>query len=135
MKERRLHAAVPILMGAVALAVAPFTLGNLPLTLGCFMIAIAGMKAYQPAFWALPSIFLADAAAAGSIGLINSVGNLGGFLGPTVLGRVEKITHSFNGGIWFISVFMLMSAIILLLLGLGNRHISTPEQAAETITT
>lgn len=46
------------------------------------MIAFAGFKAYMPAFWSLPNLFLAEAAAAGSIGLINSVGNLGGFLYP-----------------------------------------------------
>ena len=42
-----------------------------------------GLKAYMPAFWALPSLILTESAAAGSIGLINSVGNLGGFVGPS----------------------------------------------------
>ena len=69
------------------------------LTIALFTVALTGLKAYLPAFWSLPSLFLTEAAAAGSIGLINSVGNLGGFLGPSVLGTVEKLTGSFQGGI------------------------------------
>ena len=61
------------------------------MTILLFMVAAAGFKAYLPAFWSLPNLFLTRAAAAGSIGLINSVGNLGGFLGPYVIGTVE--TH------------------------------------------
>jgi hypothetical protein len=62
---------VPLLIGATAVAVAPFSSGHLPLTITCFMLALAGIKSYQPVFWSLPSLFLIDTAAAGSIGLIN----------------------------------------------------------------
>ena len=55
-----------------------------------FTLAATGLKAYLPAFWTLPSLFLTEAAAAGSIGLINSVGNLGGFVGPKAMGWLEK---------------------------------------------
>jgi ACS family tartrate transporter-like MFS transporter len=120
--ERRLHAVVPIVMGAVALALTPATRGNLLLTVICFMLAFVGFKAYLPVFWTLPSLFLTEVAAAGSIGLINSIGNLGGFLGPTILGRVETLTGSFVGGIYFLCGSMLMSATILFLLGLGGRQ-------------
>jgi ACS family tartrate transporter-like MFS transporter len=121
-KERRWHAIAPIAMGAVALGLTPFTRGNLPLTILCFMLVFAGFKSYMPAFWALPSLFLTEAAAAGSIGFINSVGNLGGFLGPTVLGKVESLTGSFVGGIYFLCVCMALSAIIIFLLGLGAKE-------------
>lgn len=121
-KERRLHAVVPICLGMSALALVPLTRGHLPLTIGCFMLVLAGIKAYQPAFWSLPSLFLTDVAAAGSIGLINSLGNLGGFFGPTILGKVEKITGSFVGGIYYLSGSMAVCAIIILVLGLGRRE-------------
>jgi ACS family tartrate transporter-like MFS transporter len=121
-KERRLHAVVPICLGMSALALVPWTRGHLPLTIGCFMLVLAGIKAYQPAFWSLPSLFLTDVAAAGSIGLINSLGNLGGFFGPTILGKVEKITGSFVGGIYYLSGSMAVCAIIILVLGLGRRE-------------
>jgi len=121
-RERRLHAVVPMLLGLAALGMAPLTRGHLSLTIACFMGAFAGIKAYQPAFWSLPSLFLTDVAAAGSIGLINSVGNLGGFLGPTVLGTVKNYTGSYVGGIYYLCFSMGVCATILVLLGVGRRE-------------
>lgn len=121
-RERRLHAVMPICLGMIALALVPFTRGHLPLTIGCFMLVLAGIKAYQPAFWSLPSLFLTEVAAAGSIGLINSLGNLGGFFGPAILGQVEKITGSFAGGIYYSSGSMAVCATIIFVLGLGRRE-------------
>lgn len=123
LKERRFHAITPILLGATALALAPLTRGNLPLTIACFMVAFLGFKAYLPAFWTLPSLFLTEAAAAGSIGLINSIGNLGGFLGPYVLGKAETLTGSFVGGLYYLCVSMMVSASIIFCLGLGRREV------------
>ncbi|HWZ91743.1 MAG TPA: MFS transporter [Polyangiaceae bacterium] len=119
-RERRLHTAIPIALGALTLALTPFSLGSLPFTMLLLIFARTGIKAYQPAFWTLPSLFLSSSAAAGCVGFINSVGNLGGFVGPKVLGKVEKITGSFSGGIWFLSGMMLVSTIIILTLGLGK---------------
>jgi len=121
-KERRLHAFVPICAGLPALALTPLTRGNLTLTILCFMVLMAGIKSYQPAFWSLPSLFLTESAAAGSIGLINSIGNLGGFVGPTILGRVEKLTGSFVGGIYYLCFSLAACATIIFLLGLGRRE-------------
>jgi ACS family tartrate transporter-like MFS transporter len=127
-KERRLHAVVPIVIGLVALGLTPFTRGHLALTIACFMVTAAGIKSYQPAFWSLPSLFLTGAAAAGSIGLINSIGNLGGFLGPTVLGTVEKHTGSFVGGIYYLCASMAICATIIALIGIGRRESSAIEK-------
>ncbi|MSU64569.1 MAG: MFS transporter [Opitutus sp.] len=120
-QERRMHAVVPIAVASLALGLAPFSAGNLALTILCFMVAFAGLKAYLPAIWALPSLFLSDTAAAGSIGLINSIGNLGGFFGPAVLGKVQTITGSFVGGIYYLCISTALAASILFLLGLGKR--------------
>ena len=82
-------------MGAVALGctlLIPASLSfNMRLTLAVslFTMALMGLKSYMPAFWALPSLILTESAAAGSIGLINSVGNLGGFVGPSLLGELK----------------------------------------------
>ncbi len=89
--ERRWHAITPIIIGAFGLITATLTQGNLVLTLVCFTIAATGMKAYMPAFWALPNMYLTAAAAAGSIGLINSVGNLGGFFGTNRRGPSKNV--------------------------------------------
>src|SRR6266496_196143 len=120
-KERRFHDVVPIALGALALALAPLTQGQLFLTIACFMLAYLGFKAYMPAFWSLPNLFLAQAAAAGSIGLINSIGNLGGYLGPSVLGKVQTLTGSFVGGIYFLCVSMTLSAMIIFWLRLERK--------------
>lgn len=121
-KERRVHAVVPILLGATALLLAPSTKDHLWLTVGCFMVAAAGIKAYQPAFWALPSLLLTSTAAAGAIGLINSVGNLGGFLGPRLLGYIKTHTGSFAGGVYILAGSMLLTATIIFFLGLGHKE-------------
>lgn len=121
-KERHFHVVVPIALGALALALAPLTQGHLFLTIACFMLAFAGFKAYMPAFWSLPSLFLTEAAAAGSIGLINSIGNLGGFLGPYVLGKVQTVTGSFIGGIYFLCVSMIVSAMIIFFLRMERKR-------------
>lgn len=121
-KERRWHAVLPIVCGASALLLMPLTQGNLVLTMVCLMVAFAGFKSYMPAFWSLPNSFLTEAAAAGSIGLINSCGNLGGFLGPYVLGKVQTVTGSFVGGLYYLGGSMLVAATILLISGLGKRE-------------
>jgi MFS transporter, ACS family, tartrate transporter len=119
--ERRCHAAFSIIIGLIALGLAPLTRGNLVLTIVCFMIFFAGVKGYQPAFWALPSLFLTETAAAASIGLINSIGQIGGFMGPYLLGSIQNHTGSFATGIYVLSPSMALSAAIILGLGLGRR--------------
>ena len=81
---------------------------------------MAGIRGYLPAFWSLPNLFLKGAAAAGSIGFINSVGNLGGYLGPKVMGKVETVTGSFQGGLYFLAACLAGAATIIL--GLSRCH-------------
>ena len=129
--ERRLHGSIPIYLGAVALGctllIPPSLSFNWRLTLAVslFTVALLGLKAYMPAFWALPSLLLTESAAAGSIGLINSVGNLGGFVGPSLLGYIETKTQSFLPGLMYLCISMVISATIILTLGLG-KHAAGP---------
>ena len=121
-RERLWHTVVPMVGGAIGLAAAVWSRGSLALTVICFMIAAAGLKAYLPSFWSLPSIFLAGSAAAGSIGLINSIGNLGGFLGPFLVGSVEAMTGSFESGLLFLAGSSALGALTVFLLGIGRRE-------------
>lgn len=123
--ERRWHAITPIIIGAMGLIFATLTQGNLVLTVVCFTIAATGMKAYMPAFWSLPNMYLTAAAAAGSIGLINSVGNLGGFLGPTIVGKVKTLTGSYDIGIYFLATTCLISSGVIFLMPFIHRRLST----------
>jgi MFS transporter, ACS family, tartrate transporter len=130
--ERRLHGSVPIYAGAGALGctlLIPASLSfniRLALAVSLFTMALMGLKAYMPAFWALPSLILTESAAAGSIGLINSVGNLGGFVGPFLLGYIETETHSFWPGLLYLCFSMIVSATIILTLDLGHRIAGPP---------
>jgi MFS transporter, ACS family, tartrate transporter len=130
--ERRLHGSMPIYLGAIALSCTllippalPFN-WRLAFAVSLFTIALLGLKAYMPAFWVLPSLMLTEAAAAGSIGLINSVGNLGGFVGPFLLGFIESRTKSFVPGLMYLCISMVISATIILTLPLGHRAVEPP---------
>jgi MFS transporter, ACS family, tartrate transporter len=120
--ERRYHTIVPIGIGALSLALLPATHGHLTLTIICFMVAYFGIKAYMPAFWTLPGVFLTQAAAAGSIGLINSIANLGGYVGPKLVGKLETETGSFVIGLYCLSASMALSAAVIFFSGLGKRR-------------
>jgi ACS family tartrate transporter-like MFS transporter len=127
--ERRLHASLPIVLGGAALASAPFTKGNVVATVVAFTLAMTGAKAYLPAFWALPSLLMTASAAAASIGLINSFGNLGGWVGPTVVGFVKEYcdknaqgSAGYSYGLWFLAASMLISSLIIASLGIGQRE-------------
>jgi ACS family tartrate transporter-like MFS transporter len=116
--ERRWHSVLPVVIGAILLVLSTATQGNIYLSMVCFSIAAAGMKSYMPAFWSLPSLFLTSSAAAGSVGMINSVGNLGGFLGPTVMGWVDKNLGSYVYGLLFLSLTSILSAALIAVLPL-----------------
>ncbi len=133
--ERRLHGSLPIYLGAVALGctlLIPASLSynwRLAMAVSLFTVALLGLKAYMPAFWALPSLLLTEAAAAGSIGLINSVGNLGGFAGPYLLGFIETRTRSFLPGLFYLCISMVISATIIFTLKLGHGATTTKSNA------
>ena len=118
--ERRWHSVLPVVIGATLLVLSPFTRGDIYWTMICFSIAAAGMKSYMPAFWSLPSLFLTSSAAAGSVGMINSIGNLGGFLGPTVMGWVDKNLGSYVYGLYFLSFTSILSAALIAVIPLRN---------------
>jgi MFS transporter, ACS family, tartrate transporter len=113
--ERRYHAGIPVLLGGIALLLigvfhSPFTLIAL-----LSLLAVAAY-AWTGPFFALPSEFLTGSAAAAGIGLINSIGNLGGFVGPYAMGVVSGRTEGVYGGLALMGIPMLLSAMGLMLL-------------------
>jgi ACS family tartrate transporter-like MFS transporter len=132
-RERMWHTVVPMAFGAIALGAAVWSRGSLALTIACFMVAAAGVKSYLPAFWSLPNIFLTGSAAAGSIGLINSIGNLGGFLGPFMVGSVEAMTGSFESGLIFLGLSVAGGGLTVFLLGIGRPEAPDPAVIATSL--
>src|SRR5437868_4856801 len=79
----------------VALSLAVIYSSRPAISIALFVVVGACFYGFQPCFWAVPTLFLSESAAAASIGLINSVGNLGGFAGPFAIGYLANRTHSF----------------------------------------
>lgn len=113
--ERRWHTAIPLMLGASAFALTILSGSHLWPAFACLIVASCA-SAYLPAFWPIPSAFLGESAAAASIGLINSIGNLGGFVTPSVIGYFLDRTHSFTlGFLYVIGSLFIASALVLTL--------------------
>ncbi len=113
-RERRWHVAIPALLGALGLLLSTLWTDN---TLGAVLtltLATCGIMTVLPLFWSLPTAFLTGTAAAAGIALINALGNLAGFFGPSIVGWVKQTTHSTNGGILVLAGFMVLCALLVL---------------------
>jgi len=113
-RERRWHCAGAAFLGGAGLVAASFLAGNLPLALVALSLATVGIFATMPLFWAMPTAYLSGSAAAGGIALINSIGLIGGFVSPFVIGWMKTVTGSVNYGLYFVTALMVIGAIALL---------------------
>jgi ACS family tartrate transporter-like MFS transporter len=121
--ERRWHVAVPAFVAAVGWAMVATLQEPLLVLLG-LMLAHAGMLSMLAPFWSLPTSFLSGAAAAAGIAFINSVGNLGGFVGPSVIGQIQERTRTFSGAFLVPAGFLVLGGF----LALAARHDATLER-------
>jgi len=119
--ERRWHAALPLFICAAAFLANLGVSSQFWVTVMLFTLVGAALHAYLPSFWALPTIALSESAAAVSIGLINSVGNLGGFAGPFIVGYLSSRTHSFNAGLICLMSALFLAGVLVLLLRVHRR--------------
>jgi len=115
-QERRWHTAGPLFAAAGALFFVIICGAHLWLALGFFTVFATCIYGYQPCFWALPTATLGESAAAASIGLINSVGNLGGFAGPFIVGYLVTRTGTFTSGLIWLLVDLLGAGVLVLCL-------------------
>jgi MFS transporter, ACS family, tartrate transporter len=111
MQERRWNLFVGCLVGGAGLIVAGL-LGGSFWSLAAMCLATIGFYGSKGPFWPLPSTFLTGTAAAAGMALINSVGNVGGFLGPFVVGWIKDSTGSFDNGLYALAGFMLLAAVV-----------------------
>jgi sugar phosphate permease len=127
--ERRWHAALAIFFAGFSLMLAVvFGSSNTTASVVFFTLVGGCYFSFHPCFWAVPTAFLTDSAAAASIGLINSLGNLGGFVGPLMMGYLVHRTHSFSAGLSYLVGSLCLSGILMLLVG-TERHRVPPVTA------
>lgn len=113
--ERKRHTAIPLMASSIGFIGSAVTSRPI-LALVFLMIAISGIYSVYGPFWAMPTQFLSADSGAVAIGLINSVGNLGGFVGPFIVGLINNLTGSFFGGFAFLALSVFLSALCALLL-------------------
>lgn len=111
LNERRWHFITACIVATVGLLAAGW-LGGSAWALVAMSLATIGLYGSKPPFWTLPSEFLSGKGAAGGIALVNSIGNLGGFAGPYVVGWLKDSTGGYQAGLYFLAGCALLSGVI-----------------------
>ncbi|MEM5456234.1 MFS transporter [Paraburkholderia phytofirmans] len=113
-KERRWHVALPAVIGAIGLVASTLMPHSVALAVVSLTFATIGILGALCQFWAIPPAFLGGVAAAAGIALINSVGNLAGFVSPYLVGWIKDMTHSTDMGLYCVAASLLVAAAIVL---------------------
>ena len=125
-KERSWHVIGACLLAAAGLIYA----GNVS-TLFTVMLALTlvtvGISASKPPLWSMPTLFLSGPAAAAGIAAINSIGNLGGFVGPMMIGVIREQTGSYSWGLYFVAGLLALSALVVVILSARANKSPTAE--------
>ncbi|MHA3053638.1 MFS transporter [Acinetobacter sp. ANC 4640] len=118
--ERTWHVALACLIAVAGLVIAAQTHNALGLIAALSIVNI-GISCSKPPLWSMPTMFLSGTAAATGIATINSIGNLGGFVGPAMIGWIKDQTGSFNGGLYFIAGLLVISTVLTLILSASHK--------------
>lgn len=113
--ERFWHVALPSFIGAAGFAASAFLLSPVPGMLALTIAAVGDLSTRGP-FWTLPPRFLTGSALAAGIALVNTMGSLGGFVGPYAVGIIREATGSFTGGMLLLSGLLVLAGGVTLLL-------------------
>jgi len=113
--ERRWHLAVPMLMALVGLMLAAHFSGNVVIAMIGLTLATMGALTGLPMFWPLPAAFLGSAAAAGGLALINSLGQVAGFVSPFLVGWIKDTTGSTDVALYILSSVLLVGVVLVIL--------------------
>ena len=113
--ERYVNLAIPLIVGALGFAASAYV-GSPLLGIVCLSIAVMGVIAGYTVFWVVPGTFLTGVAVAGGIALVNSMGNLGGFIAPFAIGWIKQGTGSFTDALLVLAGAMAASGVIAFLI-------------------
>jgi ACS family tartrate transporter-like MFS transporter len=120
--ERYWHAAIACLIGAIGMAVAAHAGSSTILVITGLSLTAFGVSAAKPPLWSLPTMFFGGTAAAASIGLINSIGTLGGAVGPIMIGASNGAGGHFSRGLYLVGGTLIVSAVTILILRLVTQR-------------
>jgi MFS transporter, ACS family, tartrate transporter len=123
--ERTWHVVGACLLGSLGLVLAGFAGTVLGVLLSLTLVNI-GISSAKPPLWSMPTMFLSGSAAAAGIATINSIGNLGGFVGPAMIGWIKDLTGSFEGGLLFVAGLLVLSAVLTLILARSQPASAAP---------
>ncbi len=112
--ERKFHAAIPLMLAAIFFTLSAVPGQSFPMVLTWLCLTTAAGYSFPAPFWVLPTLTLGESAAAASIGLINLIGNLGGFIGPSAVGYVLTRTHSYPLGMMILALGAMLGGLVLL---------------------
>ena len=118
--ERHWHSATPLVCAGLMFGLLTAFRHEVPLAIACLLLGSGFLYAYYPAFWAIPTMMLSKAAAAATFGLINSLGQLGGFAGNYAIGFLNDRTHSLAASFAFIALVYVSAGGLIL--SLTVRH-------------
>jgi len=119
--ERSWHVVAACLVAATGLVAAGSSAGLAALVAALTLVNI-GISSAKPPLWSMPTAFLEGSAAAAGIATINSIGNLGGFVGPSMIGWIKDRTGSFAGGLYFVACLLVISAAVTLVMAQQPRR-------------
>ena len=108
--ERRLHAAIPVFAAGVMYGLVIPARHDFRLAISFLLLGSGFFYAFLPVFWSMPTMILSESAAAATLGLVNSIGQLGGFAGPYVIGFLNDRTHSLITSFGFIALVYVAAA-------------------------
>ena len=114
--DRTIYPAISLFVGAAALVASAFT-PSPTATILALCVAVAGINAFVATFWAVPSGFLTGRAAAGGIAMIVSIGNLGGFVGPYMIGYIRDVSQGFTAPLFAVGCCLLLGATLMVVFG------------------
>jgi MFS transporter, ACS family, tartrate transporter len=118
--ERHWHTAIPLTAAGLMFTLLILVRHEVPLAISCLLLGSGFLYAYYPVFWAIPTLLLSESAAAATFGLINSIGQLGGFAGNYLIGFLNDRTHSLTASFGLIALAYFVSASMIL--SLKTRH-------------
>ena len=113
--ERRWHIIVPAFLGCIGFILSVQLASNTVLAMASLTLATAGILATLPLFWSLPTALLGGTAAAAGIALINSFGNLAGFVSPYMVGAIKDATQSTALGMYCLAGSLVLGAVLVIL--------------------